>query len=95
MKPNVRAAYLAWTGGALLLASLKGTKEEFSDRQNNVIFSRELLVRAYKSATFNPLVIAVELNQSRKYPFAKMRTRGFLLNKLEHAIQTLVLRSAC
>ncbi|HXZ88312.1 MAG TPA: zinc-binding dehydrogenase [Candidatus Binataceae bacterium] len=89
MGPIAKAIDMARAGGTVVLAGVKGWGVAIPGMENDRIFSKELTIKGVKNADFRSFEIAVRLIESRKYPFEKMHTHSFGLEKLDLAIRTL------
>ena len=87
--PIAKAVEMARPGGTIVLAGVKGPGAAIPGLENDRIFSKELTIRGVKNADYDSFETAVKLIESRKYPFEKMHTHSFGLERVDLAIRTL------
>jgi threonine dehydrogenase-like Zn-dependent dehydrogenase len=89
MDPIAKAVEMARTRGTIILAGVKGPHAAIPNLINDRIFTRELTIKGVKNADFDSFEAAIQLIESRRYPFEKMHTHSFSLEDIDRAINTL------
>jgi threonine dehydrogenase-like Zn-dependent dehydrogenase len=82
------AVAIAVRKGRIIVAGLKGLRPTHEFQADDVIY-KELTIRGVLSMSVDDTFRAVDIIESRRYPFEKMHTHSFPLEQAEDAIRAL------